>query len=241
MVRLVNARAGSQPVTLEVAIGGMRAPGGGPAAFGDATPYARVSPGSATLTLTAGGSGSASAATATEQLVDGAKYTAVALAKGSKGFQLKVYRDGRARAGRARLRVLHAAPELGSPNIKLGQRTIAEAVSFTSATPYLSVSPGSVMLSVVRPGGSAPIFEKQVSLAAGTATTAVLAGSAGASERLIVLVDDTVAPAGAPETGLGGLAGDGSPQWLLIALAALLAGALGGVAQLSLSRRSGRR
>jgi hypothetical protein len=139
--------------------------------------------------------------------------------------------------------VLHAAPELGSPNIELGRRTIAEDVKFPSATPYLSVTPGSVMLSVVRPGSSKAIFEKQVSLAAGTATTAILAGSGGASERLLVLVDDTVTPSGAPETGLGGLAGQdgGAPRWVLIALAALLAGGLGGAAQLSLPRRSGRR
>jgi hypothetical protein len=176
----------------------------------------------------------------TQELVDGERYTAVALAKGSKAFQIKIYRDGNARAGSARLRVLHAAPELGSPDIMLGQRTIAEKVAFKDASPYLSVAPGSYELSVVRPGSTSPIFAKRVSLSAGVASTAILAGSGGARERLIMATDDTVTPAGAPETGLGGLAGGGRP-WLLVALAALFAGALGGVAQLSLARRSGRR
>lgn len=239
-VRLVNARANSQPVRLEVSVGSPPAPAGGAASFGQVTPYAAVSAGNAKLSIT-GGAGSGAAATVTERLIDGGRYTAVALAKGTKGFELKVYRDGAAKAGGARLRVLHVAPELGSPNIRLGRRTVAEDVRYREATPYLTVDPGSYTLSVVRPGGTKAIFEKRVPLSAGVATTAILAGSAGAPERLIVATDDTVAPVGAPETGFGGLAGGGGPQWLLIALAALTAGALGGMAQLERARRNGRR
>jgi hypothetical protein len=239
-LRLVNARPGSQPVGLKVVVGTAAPPEFGQAAYGQVTPYVRVPTGTAKLALTGGG-GHATSAQTSEELVDGARYTAVALAEGSRGIVLQVYKDGKARAGRARLRVLHAAPELGSPDIKLGQRTIAEKVSFRTATPYLSVSPGSYSLEVVRPGGSQPIFSDGVALSAGVATTAILAGSGGARERLILATDDTVTPAGAPETGLGGLAGGGGPRWLLIALAAVLAGALGGLAQLSLARRSGRR
>ncbi|MEA2457691.1 MAG: hypothetical protein QOC95_663 [Thermoleophilaceae bacterium] len=239
-VRFVNARAGSPPVRLRVTAGSAPAPQGGATSFGQITPYASVPSGTAQLSIGAG-SGSAASATTTQQLTDGARYTAVALAKGTKGFELKVYEDGKAKAGTARLRVLHAAPELGSPNVRLGQRTIAEAVAFRTASPYLSVDPGAYTLSVVRPGGTKAIFQKRVSLSAGVATTAILAGSAGARERLIVATDDTVTPAGAPETGLGGLAGGGGPQWLLIALAALTAGAMGGLAQVALARRNGRR
>jgi Domain of unknown function (DUF4397) len=240
-VRLVNARSNSHAIGLKVIVGTAAPPTIGEASYGQVTPYANVLAGSARIGLSGLRPGDGNPAQVTQQLVDGARYTAVAFAKGSKGFELKVYRDGDARAGSARLRVLHAAPELGSPNIKLGQRTIAEAVAFKEATPYLSISPGSFTLSVVRPGGSSAIFEKRVSLSAGSASTAILAGTAGARERLIMATDETVTPAGAPETGLGGLAGDSGPPWLLVALAALLAGALGGVTQLSLARRSGRR
>ena len=239
-IRLVDARAGTASIRLEVTVGSTPAPAGGTVTFGQVTPYASVSPGSAQLSI-ASGSGSNAQAMTTEQLVDGARYTAVALPKGTKGFELKVYRDGDAKAGTARLRVVHAAPELGSPNIKLGQRTIAEDVAYKSASPYLSVDPGTYMLSVVRPGGTKAIFQKSVPLSAGVATTAILAGSAGAPEQLIVATDDTVTPTGAPETGFGGLAGGGGPPWLLIALAALTAGAMGGLAQVSLARRNGRR
>jgi hypothetical protein len=235
-VRLVNARPGSDPISLELVQGSNAPPTFGEAAYGQVTPYVKVPPGSAELTLTGGGEAQAS-----EQLEDGRNYTVVALARGEKGFQLKVYPDGHARGGKARLRVIHAAPELGSPDVRLGERTIAEALAFKDVTPYLSIGPGSYELSVVRPGGSSAIFTKSVSVSAGAATTAIVTGSGGAPARVILATDDTKTPAGAPETGLGGLARDGGAPWLLAALAALLAGAIGGAMQLSLARRSGRR
>jgi hypothetical protein len=241
-VRLVNARPGSQPVSLKIIEGSAAPPTFGDAAYGQVTPYVKVSSGSAEISISGlPSSADASKAQTTEQLEDGHNYTAVALALGSKGFEIKVYRDGSARAGKARLRVIHAAPELGSPNVRLGERTIAEKLAYKDATPYLSVAPGSYALSVVRPGSSSPIFSKPVSVSAGATTTAIIAGSGGAPARVIVTTDDTKTPAGAPETGLGGLAEGGGPPWLLAALAALLAGALGAAVQLSLARRSGRR
>src|SRR4051794_36814992 len=220
-VRLVNARAGSTSVGLKVVVGDTAAPAIGAAAYGQVTPYENVSAGAASIDLT-GASGHA-----TQQLADGKRYTVIALPKGSKGFQLEVYTDGDAKKKTANLRVIHAAPELGSPDIKLGERTIAEKVAFKASSPYLSVDPGSYQLAVVKPGGTTPIFEHQVSLSAGVATTAILAGSGGARERLIMATDETVTPAGAPETGLGGVAGRGKP-WVLGALPGAFAGAVGG-------------
>jgi hypothetical protein len=46
-----------------------------------------------------------------------------------------------------------------------------------------------------------------------------------------------VTPAGAPHTGLGGLA-RGTRPWILALLAALVAGVLGGAAQLARTRRA---
>ena len=244
-VRLVNARPGSHQVSLKIIEGGAAPPLFGEAAYGQVTPYVRITPGSAHISLaglpTPASSSEAARVQTTEQLVDGQSYTAVALALGASGFQIKIYRDAHARAGRARLRVIHAAPELGSPDVRLGQRTIAEKLSFKDATPYLSIAPGSYSLGVARPGSSSTIFSKQVALSAGVATTAIVAGSGGAAATVITATDDTKTPAGAPETGLGGLAGGGGLPWLWAALAAVVAGVLGGAAQLSLARRSGRR
>lgn len=238
-VRLIDARPGDGTVQLDVMVAGQQITAGDDARYGQVTPYANVPAGAAQLELSGAGKANGS-----RQLAEGVSYTVVAIAKGSDGFALKVLRDADAKAGKARLRVLHAAPELGSPDLRLGRRTIAEDVGFKTATPYLSVDPGAYSLGVARPGSKKAIFEDDVSLSAGSATTAVLAGSAGARERVIVATDDTVSPAGAPETGLGGLAladrDGGTPPWLLAALAGLLAGALGGGTQRVLLRR-GRR
>jgi hypothetical protein len=236
-VRLANARPGAQSVGLKVVVGGAAPPSLGPATYGQVTPYVKVSPGTAQISLT----GARGGGQLTQPLTDGGNYTVVALAKGSKRFAIKIFRDGHARKGTARLRVIHAAPELGSPDIKLGQRTVAEKLAFEDATPYLQQQPGSYDLAVAKPGSSMPVFQHQVSLSAGVSTTAILSGSGGAPERVITATDDTLTPAGAPETGLGGLAGRGGHPWLLIGLAAGLAGLLGGAWQLALARRSGRR
>jgi hypothetical protein len=242
-VRLVNARPGGHAVSLKIIEGTAVPPTFGDAAYGQVTPYVRIPPGRAQIGISglrSSAEGGAEAQTS-QLLEDGQSYTAVALALGSKKFQIKIYRDGHASGGKARLRVIHAAPELGSPNVRLGQRTIAEKLAFKEATPYLSISPGSYALSVVRPGSSSAIFTKQIALSAGVATTAIVTGSGGAPAQVITATDDTKTPTGAPETGLGGLARGGGAPWLLAALAALLAGALGGAMQLSLARRSGRR
>jgi hypothetical protein len=242
-VRLVNARPGGHAVSLKIIEGTAVPPTFGDAAYGQVTPYVRIPPGRAQIGISglrSSAEGGAEAQTS-QLLEDGRSYTAVALALGPKKFQIKVYRDGHASGGKARLRVIHAAPELGSPNVRLGQRTIAEKLAFKEATPYLAISPGAYALSVVRPGSSSAIFTKQVALSAGVATTAIVTGSGGAPAQVITATDDTKTPTGAPETGLGGLARGGGAPWLLAALAALLAGALGGAMQLSLARRSGRR
>jgi hypothetical protein len=230
-LRLVNARGGSDPVSLQVAVAGTTVMTGA-AAFGDSSDPITVATGDAVLSLT-GGKGSASV---DKPLAEGARYTVVALPKGSAGFDLKVLRDGTAAPKDAKVRVVHAAPELGKPDIRLGDRTIAQGVEFRSDTGYLKVDPGASKLAVTRPTGGAPVLQKRVPLAAGTATTVILAGSGGSEARLIAVNDATVTPAGAPHTGLGGLARHGAP-WALALLAALLAGALGAAARLGYIRR----
>ena len=225
-VRLVNARGGGL-AALAVSVEGQSAATGSGVGYGQAGALASVPAGQARLSV-AGSS-------ATRRLADGESYTVVALPRNG----LRVLRNGSASPAEARVRIVHAAPELGMPDIRLGRRTIARGVKFRSASPYLTVDPGSYALAVTKPNGGATVFHARVSLAAGTSATVVVAGSAGNPERVVVANDDTVTPPGAPQTGLGGLAaGGGEPPWLFALLAALAAGSLGGAAQLARSRRA---
>jgi hypothetical protein len=236
-VRFVNARGGDAPLRLEVTVADQRVPAGGATQFGDASEHATVPSGDAQLSLV-GGAGSDAAATLDKALADGGSYTIVALPDGEEDG-LVVLRDGTAAAGDAKLRVLHAAPELGDPDIRLGDRTLAEGLGFRSDTGYIKVNPGSYELAVAGPEGGDAVLEMPVALAAGTASTVVVAGSGGSEARLIELTDDTFTPPGAPDTGFGGLA-EGDLPWVAALIAALLAGSLGGAIQTARTRRAQR-
>lgn len=233
-VRFVHAVPGAGNAELVVKGGSAI---GGAVAFGQSTSYTAVPAGSHELVLQ---SGSKALARAHVDLSNSDHYTVVAMAQG-KGAQLRPYTDGRAADAKSRLRLIHAAPELGSPDVRLGRQTVAEGVKYTDATPYLTVAPGTYTLEVTKPGGGGrPIVEKSgVALGAGTSSTAFLIGTRGESTRVMVAADQTSAPSTAPRTGLAPLGGGRRP-WGLIVGIALLAGALGGALQLLAGRRRGR-
>ncbi|MEA2404171.1 MAG: hypothetical protein QOE08_818 [Thermoleophilaceae bacterium] len=231
-VRFVNASPVLHSARIQVFVSGAARAATAPAAYAEVTPYAGAPSGVVQIRL----AGTPNRAELGASLVDGQRYTVVAFPKG-KATELKMFQDSVPTGGAATLRVIHAAPELGAPDVRLGQRTIAQKVPFKSATRYVSVTPGSYQLSVTRPGdGGSPIASKGVTLSAGTASTAIITGSQGRPTGITFTSDGSVTPAGAPETGLGGLAG-GTHPWQLILLSALLAGVLGGCAQRVATRR----
>src|SRR2546423_470555 len=168
-VRFMHAVPGAGTAELVVKGG---SPIGGEVGFGQVTAYSGVPSGSHELSLR---SGSKTLATTTVDLANGRHYTVVAMAHGKKA-QLRSFTDGRAAEGRARFRMIHAAPELGTPDVRLGRQTVAEMVKYTDATPYLTVAPGTYTLEVTKPGGvRSPIMKKEgVALSAGTSSTAFL-------------------------------------------------------------------
>src|SRR3954449_11274559 len=104
-MRFLNADSGGKSLGLAAVAGGSHRQVAPAEGFGDVSDYASVPSGEASLALTGGASASAK-----QKLADGARYTVVAVERGSKRV-LEVYRDGSARGGKARLRVIHAAPE----------------------------------------------------------------------------------------------------------------------------------
>ncbi len=230
-VRFIDAQPGASAANLEVSSSGLTESAGGPASFGQLTPYANAAPGEASLRLATG----SQHATKSTRLVDGGHYTVAATGSGAN-TRLLVYSDGPAKPGAARLRLLHLAPELGAPNVELSGRPIAQALRFGQSTGYLDLTPGAYTLTLSAPHRSQPISSARITLVAGTASSAIVTGSAGAPVHAQLAQDVTATPGGPPPTGLGGLARGAGPAWLAVALIALAGGGLGG----ALARRSKR-
>ena len=222
-LRFVHAAPGQEPAALEA-----DGKAGEEVAFGEVGEYVRVPDGTVTLTL---------GEMESEEELSGGRYTAVAWRRGD-AVELSVFPDGPARAGRARVRAIHAAGELGEGDILLDGEAIASALPPGEASDYRTVDPGTYGVRVTRPGGTgSPLAESEVTLAAGTASTAIVVGSGGQPVEIVVTDDAVAAPAEGPATGLGGLDGEGSP-WAAALLAALCAGALGGGAYRLARRRA---
>ena len=211
----------------------------GSAGFGEKTGFATVPAGDSQLVLRGPGG---LVLKSSDQLDGGRAYTIIALAKG-KSAELRGFVDGSAHAGVARVRMIQAAPELGMPNFVVGGKVVAKKARYGADTDYADLEPGSYKVMVENPAtGKSVIPTATVSVAAGSATTAVLVGSRGEEARWVLVDDATAAPSAAPESGLGGLAeGDeGGRPWLLALLAALGAGALGGLVYRAATQSSGR-
>lgn len=228
-VRFVHAVPAAEAVDASASSGGGEQTLAEGVAFGEVSAYRNVPAGTVELSV-ARGDGSDVSADTSEPLEAGRSYTVVALGRGERDVELRVYPDGRAGAGVARLRLIQAIPELGEPELRVGREVVASGVRYGDATPYRSIEPGTYTLAAARPGdGGDPIVsEEGVVLSAGTASTALLVGSAGERARLVVVDDSVATPAVAPATGLGGLASESGTPWLLVLATAALAGGLGG-------------
>lgn len=232
-VRVVHAVPGVDEVSFEAS--GTEI---GNADFGEATERVEVPAGKTKLVLNRPGGESVRA---TERLEPGVGYTVVAMAVDG-GAELQTFENEEAKGGVAKLRMIHASPELGEPDITVGDTELARDATFTSATSYETFKPGRYELTARNPdSGEAAVPAADVPLAAGTSASAVLVGSAGERTRIVMVDDATAAPATGPNSGFGGLAGnDSAPVWPLALLAALLAGTIGGLAHWALTAPRGR-
>ena len=239
-VRFVQAIPGFGPASLSATEGGISQRIERGAGFGEVGGYSKVPAGEVTFGLAPTPANGPPLAEAEETLKNRESYTVVALSDG--GERLIVLTDGEAAGGKARLRVVHAAGELGRVDVMLGERTVAKGVENGAVTDYTAVEPGAYALNVTRPGGGSTIAARgAVPLTAGTSSTALVIGTGGEPVQAVVASDQTAAPRGAPATGLGGLAGEDSDTLLaLIAgFLAALAGAASYVALTARSRRGG--
>jgi hypothetical protein len=194
--------------------------------YGTVSPYQQVPAGEYTVSMRAAGAkGSAPPILSTGFAVGrGAAYTVAGMGPAS-GLRLQVMDDRLAApAGHALVRVIQASLRQHVVTLSLGQVTLAQHLSFASATSYQQVSPGQ---DVARVTGSSEHTSMNVAMTADSIQTlVVLDGSKGL--QLTDLKDaagSQVQPVGGAATGLGGTAPRPAPSPLL--WLALMAG--GGV------------
>ncbi len=184
MVRFIHAvpGVGTATVKLNSGSGDVNL---GSIGFAQVTPWRNVRSGSFHWSLVGGGK---TLAQGSSTVGDGA-YDIVVLDKPS-GVSLGIYKAEGGRPGTSLVRVIHAVPELGSPELELDSKVVVKSLGFTKATPYLSVSPGVHSLSAMKAGDSAPLVSlDNVKLMPGVAYSGIVVGSRGQRVRVVAVTD----------------------------------------------------
>ncbi|MDQ6729639.1 MAG: DUF4397 domain-containing protein [Actinomycetota bacterium] len=184
VVRFIHAVPGVGTASVNLDTGTGMHPVGS-VGFGQVSGWLSIRAGSFRWALTSGGK---LRGHGTATLGDGA-YDIVVLDRKS-GISLGVYRVHAGRPGSSLARVIHAAPELGSPELTFDSKIADKSLSFTSSTPYLSVKPGTHVLGAMKPGTSTALVPgARVTLKSGVAYSAIVVGSRGQMVRVVTVVD----------------------------------------------------
>ena len=184
LIRFMHADPGIGTATVDVTADGHETKVGS-IGFGQVSPWRSIRSGSFTWALDGRGK---TLAKGTATVGDGA-YDVVVLDK-SAGVSLGIYKASPGRAGASLVRVIHAAPELGSPELTLDSKPAVKSLSFTQATPYLSVSPGVHSLAAMKAGDKTPLVSVSgVKFSPGVAYSAIVIGSRGQRVRVVTVVD----------------------------------------------------
>jgi Domain of unknown function (DUF4397) len=208
--------------------------------YGELSGYQALEPGDYVISLRTPGSTEPPMISRTLAVRSGASYTVGAIsAKADDG--LAVFDDDLTPPDptRTRMRVINAAPPAPELDVRdAAGQALALRLPRGQAGDYMTVAPGSTVLSVGPPGG--PAVEVPVTLAANQVVSVVLTGGDG-GVRGKVVVDaqgPAVVPPGPVHAGFGGAAGDGPARAVgSVVLMVLAAGAA--LVSVRLARRSG--
>jgi Domain of unknown function (DUF4397)/LysM domain len=153
--------------------------------FGQYTHWHSIRSGSFTWKLAGGGK---TLAQGTSTVGNGA-YDIVVLEKGTK-VVFGIYKAQAGEPGTALVRVIHGAPEFGSPELTIDGKEAVKSLSYLQATPYVKLPAGTHSLAAMRPGDSTPLVSvPDVHLSSGVSYSAVVLGTRGQRVRVVELVD----------------------------------------------------
>jgi hypothetical protein len=136
----------------------------------------------------------------TEDLKDGAFYTAIAMPGDGHGPQLRVVNDhlDSPASGKARLRIVHAGTDAGQIDVRAadGPATLFDKLDYQSISDYRDVAPMNGQIQIVSAGQSALIVATTTAhLEAGRFYTLVIIGNAAAPSKVdAFLIEDALTP-----------------------------------------------
>jgi len=200
--------------------------------YGDVSSYMALSPGQYTVAMRGFGAPASSHPALVSSFMvgtGGAAYTLAALGP-DPGLRVEVWKDQlTSSSGKALIRVVQASLKEDGVTVSYGSGVLGKQLSFSSVTPYATVSPGVHMLRMTAPGEDATMAVRVT--ADSVHTIVVLDSSTGLkADDLTDAAGSLVMPKGGAATGLGGMAprppANPAP-WLLLILAGILAAAAG--------------
>jgi nucleoid-associated protein YgaU len=103
--------------------------------------------------------------------------------------KLGVYKARGGKPGTALVRVIHAAPEFGSPQLTVDGKVAVKSLAYTKATPYVALPAGSHKLGAERQGGSTPLMSAALPVTDGKSYSVVVVGTRGQKVRVVPLLD----------------------------------------------------
>jgi len=157
----------------------------GSIAFAQSTRWHSIRSGRFRWTLENGGKTLASG----DVTVGNGAYDILVLERNMKVW-LGVYKAQGGKPGTSLVRVIHGAPELGSPSLSVDGKSVVKSLAYRQATPYLPLPAGSHSLSAMRPGDAAPLVSVvHMTVMPGKAYSAVVLGTRGQEVRVVTLVD----------------------------------------------------
>ena len=152
--------------------------------FGQATGFKTIRSGAFHWSLSGGGK---TLATGTTTVGNGA-YDLVVLEQNSK-VKIGVYRAQAGKPGTALVRVIHAAPEFGTPQLMVDGKVAVKSLAYTKDTPYVALPAGSHALAAEKQGGSSPLISANLPVTDGKSYSVVVIGTRGQMVRVVPLVD----------------------------------------------------
>lgn len=136
----------------------------------------------------------------TEELKDGAYYTAFAMPGDSHGPKLRIVSDhlDQPSSGKARLRVVHAGVDAGTLDLRVAgaSDTLFDDVDYQAISDYKDVAPMSGPMQVIGAGSAATVLATlNLHLEAGRFYTIVIVGNGQATPKLeAFLIEDALMP-----------------------------------------------